>query len=546
MHTKIDGNFLELMLNNGYCYLHANRQAVDELNVFPVPDGDTGLNMAMTMNGGITNHTSSPKVGVLLTTFARGMLFSARGNSGVIFSQFVRGFANGAKELCEMSLCDFANAMQSGVEQAYDSVAHPVEGTMLTVIREAAEFLLKNYNTFDSFESCFDALIPVMKKSLDSTPSLLPVLAEAGVVDSGGAGTLAVFEGMELALKGKKLEKGFEMPHNGFASTQNSMALADDGSFEYGYCTEFILQLMFSDGRADDFDLDAMIKKLETLGNSIVAIKDENIVKVHVHSFNPEQVLAYAHRFGEFLTLKIENMALQHNETIHRKAEKPKHKKYVIAAVASGSGISSYFSGIGADIIINGGQTDNPSTEDFIKAFDAVDADHIIVLPNNSNIIMAAKQAAEMYSKCDVRVIATKSIAEGYSALSMMNSSAETVEELIDGMSFGLPYVTSGFITTATRDAKINGISIKKGSYIGLDRDTVLSSCDNKNDAVTEFLKNLPNIDKKEVLTAFFGKNVTIDEAENLKSRIEAEFPLLECGFLDGGQPVYDYIFAIE
>lgn len=545
MHSIIDGEFLELMLNNGFCYLHANQQAVDELNVFPVPDGDTGLNMTMTMNGGITNHTPSTEVGVLMSSFAQGMLFTARGNSGVIFSQFIRGFADGSKNLSNMTLSDFAKAMQSGAAQAYRSVARPVEGTMLTVIREAAEYLDKNHSSFDSFEACFKSLIPIMKKSLDSTPSLLPVLAEAGVVDSGGAGLLAVFKGMELALEGEKLEKGVAFEHSNVA-TQKAVTLEDNGNFEYGYCTEFILQLMFADGRGDVFELDTMIKMLEKLGDSIVAIRDGDIVKVHVHSFNPEQVLAYAHQFGEFLTLKIENMALQHNETVNKKAEKPKHKKYVVAAVASGKGISSYFSGIGADIIVNGGQTENPSTEDFIEAFDTVDADHIVVLPNNSNVVMAAKQAAEMYDKCDVRVIETKSLAEGYSALSMMNNSAQTVEELIEGMSFGLPYVTSGYITTATRDAKINGVEMKEGNYIGLDRDNILAASESREEAVIEFLKNVENINEKEVLTAFYGKTVSIDQAEAMKARIQSEFPLLECGFIDGGQPVYDYIFAIE
>ncbi len=545
MHSIIDGEFLELMINNGFCYLHANQQSVDELNVFPVPDGDTGLNMTMTMNGGITNHTSSSEVGVLMSSFAQGMLFTARGNSGVIFSQFIRGFADGSKELSAMTLADFAKAMQSGAAQAYRSVARPVEGTMLTVIREAAEYLEKTHSSFDSFEDCFKSLIPVMKKSLESTPSLLPVLAEAGVVDSGGAGLLAVFKGMELALEGEKLEKGVAFEHSNVA-TQKAMTLNDDGNFEYGYCTEFILQLMFADGRGDVFELDSMIKMLENLGDSIVAIRDGDIVKVHVHSFNPEQVLAYAHQFGEFLTLKIENMALQHNETVSKKAEKPKHKKYVVAAVASGKGISSYFSGIGADIIVNGGQTENPSTEDFIEAFDTVDADHIVVLPNNSNVVMAAKQAAEMYEKCDVRVIETKSLAEGYSALSMMNNSVETVEELIEGMSFGLPYVTSGYITTATRDAKINGVEMKEGNYIGLDRDNILAANESREEAVIEFLKNVESINEKEVLTAFYGKTVSIDQAEAMKARIQSEFPLLECGFIDGGQPVYDYIFAIE
>lgn len=545
VRNKIDGEFLELMLQNGYRNIMLNQAEIDALNVFPVPDGDTGLNMTMTMSGGVENHESSKNVGEMMASFAHGTLFSARGNSGVILSQFINGFAKGAKDMDTMSVSDFAKAMESGVKQAYKSVVRPVEGTMLTVMREATEFLSNNKDSFASFEDCFMSLMPVIRRSLDNTPNLLPVLEEAGVIDSGGAGFLTIVEGMKLALEGEILSDDSKASSSLKPSSKISL-LPDNGTLEYGYCTEFILQLIYSDHRADSFNLDEMIATLETFGDSIVAIREDNVVKVHVHTFTPEKVLAYARGFGEFLTLKIENMALQHNESIKENKKKKKHQKYAIATVASGRGIQEYLTGIGADVIISGGQTDNPSTEDFINAFDTLDADYIVVLPNNSNVIMAAKQAAKIYDKADVRVIETRSVAEGYSALSMMNNSVDTVEELIEGMSFGIPNVTTGYITTATRDSSMGGVVIKQGDYIGLDRETIRSSEKSKADAVMGLLKNLPEIDEKEVLTGFFGNGVTEEEAEALKELIEESFPMLECAFIEGNQPVYDYIFALE
>lgn len=545
VRNKIDGEFLELMLQNGYRNIMLNQAEIDALNVFPVPDGDTGLNMTMTMSGGVENHESSKNVGEMMASFAHGTLFSARGNSGVILSQFINGFAKGSKGMDTMSISDFAKAMESGVKQAYKSVVRPVEGTMLTVMREATEFLSNNKDSFASFEDCFMSLMPVIRRSLDNTPNLLPVLEEAGVIDSGGAGFLTIVEGMKLALEGEILSDDSKASSSLKPSSKISL-LPDNGTLEYGYCTEFILQLIYSDHRADSFNLDEMIATLETFGDSIVAIREDNVVKVHVHTFTPEKVLAYARGFGEFLTLKIENMALQHNESIKENKKKKKHQKYAIATVASGRGIQEYLTGIGADVIISGGQTDNPSTEDFINAFDTLDADYIVVLPNNSNVIMAAKQAAKIYDKADVRVIETRSVAEGYSALSMMNNSVDTVEELIEDMSFGIPNVTTGYITTATRDSSMGGVAVKQGDYIGLDRETIRSSEKSKTDAVMGLLKNLPGIDEKEVLTGFFGNGVAEEEAEALKELIEESFPMLECAFIEGGQPVYDYIFALE
>ncbi len=546
-YTSVDCKLFDTMLKNGYRHLYAVREKIDELNVFPVPDGDTGLNMSMTMRGGVDGIKAESSVGEYMKKVAHGALFSARGNSGVILSQFISGFAKGVEAKQVLGLQDFAAGMKAGVDQAYTSVATPVEGTMLTVMRESYEYINDRIDSISSIEDCFDKLVFAMERSLENTPNLLEVLKEAGVVDSGGAGFLAVFQGMKMALEGNILDENSDVSLNITKTSDNKAhTLEDNGKMDYGYCTEFILQLMFSDSRGEEFDLDEMINTLSSMGDSIVAIRDDNIVKVHVHAYKPEQVLSYAHKFGEFLTLKIENMALQHNEILHKKEKAKKHKKYAVAAVLSGDGISAYFAGIGADAIISGGQTDNPSTEDFIKAFDEIDADHIVVLPNNSNVIMAAKQAASIYKKCDVRIIPTHSIAEGYSALSMMDNSADSVEEMIEGMSYGLKNVTSAYVTTATRDTTLNGINIKKGNYIGLDNETVRSASSDKFNAIFKLLENLPDIDDKEVLTAFYGNGVDEDEAGLLQEKLEEKFPMLESGFIRGDQPVYDYIFAVE
>ncbi len=544
IHSKIDSSLMELMLTNGYNNLAANQEEINELNVFPVPDGDTGINMSMTMNGGIKTFSNADTVSKVLSDFSHGMLFAARGNSGVIFSQFIRGFADGAKGVDEMSVSDFVRSMNSGVKQAYKSVAKPVEGTMLTVMREASDFLDTNYKKFDSYEKCFAELLPAMQDSLSNTPQLLPVLKEAGVIDSGGAGLIKVFEGMSMALDDRLLDDYKKEAVNNAPAAVTS--LPDNGKMTYGYCTEFILQLMFSDKRAEGFELEKMIEKLETIGDSIVAIRDENIVKVHIHTFTPEVVLAYAHTFGEFLTLKIENMSVQHNQKIKEEVPENKRKKFSIAAVLSGEGIKDYFIGIGTDAIINGGQTDNPSIEEFIKAFDTINAENIIVLPNNSNVILAAKQAAKLYKKSKVFVIETKSIAEGYSALSMMNNSVDTPEELIESMTSNLSYVTTGYITTSTRDCSIGGIEVKKDNYIGLDNETIRSSSDDINETIIGLLKNIPDIVSKEVITGFYGSSVSLEQAEMVKMLIEKEFPFIECGLIEGKMPVYDYIFAIE
>ena len=540
--TKIlDGICLSSMLQNGYHNLVRNMEVINELNVFPVPDGDTGTNMAMTLGGGINAAQPTEEVGAYLKGFARGTLLSARGNSGVILSQFIHGFAEALKEKHAVSLEDFTLAVEQGVADAYHAVIKPTEGTILTIVRQAAAFL--RGHTYESFEDCLKELIGDMRKTLAETPELLPVLKEAGVVDSGGAGLLCIFEGMEAALRGELIEET-SAADTSLLQAAHTGDFGPDSVLEYGYCTEFILQLMNAKTDLSTFDLQPMIDFLQQVGDSIVAVKNGDIVKVHVHTFQPEKVIAYARQFGEFVTFKMENMSVQHNEVVAKQTA-PK-EKYAVVAVVSGEGFEQYFKEIGVKVTVSGGQTQNPSAEDFLKAFDEANAEHIVVLPNNSNIVLTAQQAAQLYTGAEVHVIPTKSLAEGYSALSMMDLFADTAEELLESMTCCLGGITTGSVTTATRDTLMNGVSVKEGDYIGLADSRICSAADSPVEAAMEMLAALPDIEDKQVLTVFYGKDLTQKALSELQERVEEAYPLFETGYIYGGQEVYPLIMAIE
>ncbi len=542
---SVDGILLHDMFANGYRNLKRNMDTINDLNVFPVPDGDTGTNMVKNIGGGVRSMAGDEQhVGNYMKHLSQAVLLSARGNSGVIFSQFIHGIGRGVSGKDTLSLADFAYAFECAKEDAYRSVITPTEGTMLTLIRCGAEFLKAHAVEFENYETCMDALIDHMKQVLARTPEMLPVLKEAGVVDSGGAGLICVMEGMRAGLSGEEIEDtaNFEVADPSDLMLGN---FGPDSVLEYGYCTEFILQLMNAKTDLAAFDIGAFIKPLEEMGDSIVAFENDGIVKVHIHTFAPETVLGYARTFGEFVTMKIENMSVQHSEQSEAPAEK-EHYKYAIVAAATGSGIIEYFKSIGANVIIDGGQTQNPSVDDFLNAFNSLDAEHIIVLPNNSNIVMTAQQAAKMYNGSDVRVIPTKSLVEGYSALSMMNLWVDTVDELIDDMTSCLEYVTTGYVTTATRDSNIGGVDIKKGHYIALDNDTILA-CDTDKVGITmELVRRVNAAAPKEVITVFVGADVTAEEAAALQAQLTAELPMAEIGFIEGNQDVYNFILSLE
>lgn len=528
------------MLANGYRNLKRNMTTIDELNVFPVPDGDTGKNMTATIGGGVGGTNADfATVGDMMKAFSRASLLSARGNSGVILSQFIRGLSEGSQNVETYDVGAFKKAMASGKEYSYKSVAVPTEGTILTLIREGSDYI--NAREYDCFEDCFSDLITELHRSLQHTPELLPVLKEAGVVDSGGAGFLCVIEGMKAYLDGEIIEEDSAPASPSFATTTT---FGEDSTLEYGYCTEFILQLLNSKTNIQTFSLARLTERLQGMGDSVVTVQDGSLVKVHVHTFAPEEVLGYVRRYGEFVTLKIENMSVQHSEI---EAEKKKeHYKFAVVAVATGEGILHFFKDVGVTEVIDGGRTNNPSAEDFIEAFEKFTADHIIVLPNDSNVILTAKQAAELYKASDVRVIPTRSLAEGYSALSMMNLVCDTVEEAIESMSESLPNVSTGYVTTATRDALFDGVSIKKDDWIGIENDTIRCASDNPVDAAMQMFANMENIEDKQVVTAFYGYGATEEEVEQLQNLFCEQYPLIEIGFIRGDQDVYRYIFAIE
>ena len=548
--AEIDGLILKTMLTAGFVNLQKNISVIDSLNVFPVPDGDTGTNMSLTLEGGLKALNSSDMnisdVDNCMQVFARGALMGARGNSGVILSQFIKGIAMFAKGLDTFSIENFAAALSSGTMKEYAAVIKPTEGTMLTVMRETSSYAKENHSEYSNFTDFFTELVAIMKKSLQHTPELLPVLKEAGVVDSGGAGVLCVFEGMLQALTGETIpDISVEFNTTGFLGAFDSPNTSFNrySVLEYGYCTEFILQLMDAKIDIDRFEIKTIIDFLETQGNSIVAIKDEDLIKVHVHTFNPGEVISYCQKFGEFITMKIENMSVQHNETSLN--AKPR-RKFAIVAVCNGDGLKDYFSGIGVDYIIDGGQTQNPPMEAFLKAYSSLNSEHIFVLPNNSNILLVAKQSAENYTDSVIHIVPTKSIAEGYSALSMMDLTSDTADEIISDMMYAVSNVSTALITTAVRDTVYNGMEIKKDSYIGLDRDTIYSCSPNKIDAAICLLSKIDDIEDKQVLTLFYGENATEEEVAQFFDHVNSTYPLMETAAIYGGQNIYDFIMAIE
>lgn len=543
MQQFLDGEVLNSVFTVGYRNLKKNMAAINDLNVFPVPDGDTGTNMVHTFGGGLGAVTAQKNVGLYLRELSRAVLLNARGNSGVIFSQFIRGLYCGFENKETICFADLAYAFDCAREDTYKSIISPTEGTILTVIREATDYLTANADKFDDFKSGFEALLGCMKDTLVRTPQMLPVLKEAGVVDSGAAGLVCFFEGMYAYFCGLSFDDIDEIEFNA-PKGEISASFGPDSVMEYGYCTEFVLQLMNAKTDISSFSKDEFVKPLESLGDSIVAVVNDGIVKIHIHTFTPEKVLEYARKFGEFVTIKIENMSVQHNET--QVAPQKEQVKYAIIAVASGQGISDYFYSIGASLIIDGGQTNNPSVDDFLKAFDSFDAEHIIVLPNNSNIILTANQAAELYKASDVHVLPTKSLVEGYSALSMMNLWCDTVEELIDDMSSGLSTVVSAFVTTATRDTNIGGVEISKNNYIGIKNKEILICDQDRFKCATELVSNIMEQSEKEVIIVFYGEAVSEEEAKCFKDWLEEEYSLADIGFIEGKQDVYDYIISLE
>ncbi|MBP5254327.1 MAG: DAK2 domain-containing protein, partial [Lachnospiraceae bacterium] len=521
------------LLDAGAANLRENASIVDNLNVFPIPDGDTGANMSMTIDGGlrhaegVQDMTLEEASGLV----ADGMLLSARGNSGVILSQLFSGVAQGFKGKETATVEECADALRSGVRSAYAAVVNPTEGTILTVAREAIEYAASRISANSTFDSFAEDYVREMKASLERTPELLAVLKEAGVIDSGGAGLYYIAEGMLRAARGEVITSGPEA-HTAPAQHVDLSKFTKDSVMEFGYCTEFLLQLQTSKIDVDAFDLNELVRFLNGQGDSIVAFQNGTVVKVHVHTMQPGIVLNHCQQYGEFLTLKIENMTLQHHETVIQNrfpAEKTrqKKKKYAVVTVATGDGIRRTFEELGADCVIDGGQGKNPSTEDFLEAFRKADAEVIFVLPNNSNIIMAAKQAASICRDAEVYVAESRNIGEGYAALTMLSYDSDDAALILHELNGAMQGVVTGMVTSAVRDTTCDGIEIRKDEYIGFTNKTMLTCSPVKTDAALDLLEKL-GVRDHEFLILILGNTAGGDEADTLEQALKARCPALE------------------
>ena len=540
----INGKLLKDMLASGANNLSNKFTEIDALNVFPVPDGDTGTNMSLTFNAGVKDALActSDDVCDIAKVLSKGLLMGARGNSGVITSQIFRGLYQGVDGMKEINGFQLANALVMGSRVAYKAVMRPVEGTILTVVREAADYTYA-YATSTQDVTCLQVMEKMLeeaKESLERTPDLLPVLKEVGVVDSGGAGLVTIFEGFVSALKGEVIER---------QEAQESKEVAGAGmeSEEFGYCTEFIIRL--SEHGARNFQEEALRDSLARIGNSIVCVRDDDIVKVHVHTLTPGDALNMGQRYGEFAKLKVENMQEQHenimmNATVEEKPkeEKPK-QKYAIITVAAGDGLKDMFKDLRADYVISGGQTMNPSTEDFVQAIHQVNAENIFLLPNNSNIILAAQQAASVCEDLNVEVIPSKSIPQGLSACIMFNPDVDFDMNLAE-MNDAISMVKTGQVTYAIKDTTFEGLDIKAGDYMGLKEKDIVVSLPDKME-VTRQLLDMMIDGESEIVTLVYGEDVNEEEANEIASYIEDKYDV-EVELNNGMQPVYSFIIGVE
>jgi DAK2 domain fusion protein YloV len=548
----MNGEIFKRLLIGGASNLHTNMQEVNDLNVFPIPDGDTGDNMYLTLKGGLDELSAVSENSLCkeAKALAQGMLLNARGNSGVILSQLFYGLAEGLDGLETAEVKEFANALKQGVKCAYGAVAKPVEGTILTVAREAVENSIEKLEKDMKLEDFFTLYLSEMKKSLERTPDLLRTLKEAGVIDSGGAGLVYIIEGFCKAFGAEVLDEEIAFT----SSQQKSVDLSkfnENSVMEFGYCTEFLLQLQHAKTDISTFNVQDIIDFLSTVGDSIVAFQTGTIVKVHVHTMTPWKVLQFCQNYGEFLTLKIENMTLQHNET-HEEPKKSTLKTHVqrarrdfaVVVVTTGEGLIETFKEMGADYVISGGQTNNPSSEEFIRAFEEVNADHVFVLPNNSNVILAAKQAAEMYKDSDIRVIESKSVGEGYAALSMLDYSSANADEIQATLIDAMQNVTTGMVTRAVRTTTLNGVEVTKDDYIGFVAHRMIVSTKEKLDAAYALTDDIAA--GREFLIVAYGKDATEEERAAYATYVSEKYADLEFYEIAGEQDVYDFLLIVE
>ncbi len=553
----LDGEMMANMVRGGAANLRSNAREVNDLNVFPVPDGDTGDNMSMTMEGGVAalEGVDSTNLADVMAHISQGMLLGARGNSGVILSQFFAGMNKGFTDCDKADAHIVGAALEEGVKQAYSSVITPTEGTILTVAREAVEYAVSRIDDDTTISALFSDLTTEMYASLQRTPEILEVLKEAGVIDSGGAGLFYIMLGFSKILQGEEIEAAgaVQAPK---AAAINLNAFGPDSEMTYGYCTEMLLRLQNAKVDIAAFDVSVIIDYLSSIGDSIVCVKNDSIVKLHVHTMTPGNVLTFCQQFGEALTVKIENMNVQHSEAeentpvktaapAHRR-EKPA-KEHGTVAVASGDGIADLFRQLGVDAVVSGGQTQNPSAQDFLSAFEEVGAKHIYVFPNNGNIVMAAKQAGQLYDKGEVHVIESKDLGQGYAAISSLNFQSDDSELIAAQLTEAMGYVKTGSVSTSIRDAELNGVHIETGDFIGFMGKEMLVSRKELADAAEELLIKM-GLDTGDVymVTAFTGSEAPAETVDALTDWMAENYPDVEFYTVEGGQEVYPFIFVVE
>lgn len=548
MISKINGKLFADMIIQGAQNLSNNADLVDSLNVYPVPDGDTGTNMNLTMTSGreeVENNLSK-NIGELGKTFSKGLLMGARGNSGVILSQLFRGFCKNIESESEINSKLLAESFQAGVETAYKAVMKPVEGTILTVAKDAAQAAVEKANNTEDCIELMEYIIVKANESLENTPNLLAVLKEVGVVDSGGKGLLCVYEGFLKALKGEKVEaKVAKLDKDEFVHDEHDFhGVINTEDIIYGYCTEMMVR--FGKNKKA-FDEQEFRQDMSRFGDSLLVINDEEIVKVHVHTEYPGKVFNYGQQYGELIKLKVENMREQHREVIRKEQHTAKPKmetvETAIITISMGEGISEIFKSMGATHIISGGQTMNPSTEDIVKVIEQSKCKRAIILPNNKNILMASEQAASIVD-AEAVVIPTKSIPQGISALFQYDVDA-TLEENKAQMADSVNNVKSGSLTYAVRDTKIDGVEIKKDAFMGLIEDKIVSSHSDQLTTVTELLNEMLAEDS-EILTVIIGQDAEQAVTDNMINWIEEQYPDVEVEVHEGGQPIYQYFFSVE
>ena len=555
--TKIDGDLLAKSFTDAVNYLVMNKDEVNALNVFPVPDGDTGTNMSLTAKSSlkqINNLEDKSSISEVSKAIARGSLMGARGNSGVILSQYLRGFSEGLDGIEEASVAELANAFKVASETTYKAVMKPTEGTILTVGREMSEFAVRNSRKYNDITSFMEDFVEAGEISLSKTPEKLQVLKEAGVVDAGGKGLLVLITGILRSLNGENFSAIEDEQLTRKAQKDIYIGELADDDIEFGYCTEFVIS-------TKNEDVDGLRDKIAPLGDCLLVVGGggSGIIKVHVHTNNPGRVLEYAVELGALQDIKIDNMRFQHQEVLFKKEEVEKakqkeiesentektqgNKKYSFIVVSLGKGINEVFKSLGADQIVEGGQTMNPSTEDLVKSVEKAPSDNVFIIPNNSNIILAANQAKDLCDK-NVAVVETKSIAEGVTAILSFNEDL-SIEDNLENMTAAIEDVVSAEVTYAVRDTNMDGKQINKGDIIGLSGKKILSAGSDINEVTEDLIDQLVN-DETSMISIYWGHDIDKDKSEELYNAISEKYDDLDVDLIEGDQPLYYYLIALE